>query len=270
MGTLQFMTQHTVAELHRKTPPWGWVLAALGAHTGWGAYPVLARYLQTVSRLPSMSLLLLGNLLVLFVLAFTVLPRVDVRAFRSRVLWVFAVVVVSRAVTNLLAARFTLAIYVQLITLMTPFIVVLLSALFLREPIPRYTGRAITLSLVGAVLMMSGDVGQGGVRLALTPTDWLGIGLAFTSSFFLATYMVIVRRTVRHDLPGEAVFTVQVVTLVGMTALLSLLLDEDWSRWQETGWADWLVFGAFSLGVLLGSNMGQIGALRHLLSLIHI
>jgi len=211
-----------------------------------------------------MSLIVLGNLAVLIVLAFTVVPRVDLRVFRSSILWLFAVVVVLRAITNLLAARFTLAIYVQLITLMTPFVVAVLSATLLRERLPRYTGRAITLSLVGAVLMMSGDVGQAGVTLALTATDWLGITLAFTSSFFLALYMILVRRTAQHDLPAEAVFVMQVVTLVGMTMLLSLLLGEDWSRWRGIGLADWLVFGAFSLGVLLGANMSQIGALRHL------
>jgi hypothetical protein len=36
--------------------------------------------------------------------------------FRSRILWIFAIIVFTRAVTNMLAARFTLAIYVQLIT----------------------------------------------------------------------------------------------------------------------------------------------------------
>ncbi len=258
------MTEHTAAELRRETSSWIWVLAALGAHTGWGAYPVLARYLQTVSHLPSMSLIALGNVVVLIVVAFVIVPRVDLRVLRSPILWLFAVVVVLRAVTNLLAARFTLAIYVQLITLMTPFLVALLSATFLHEPIPPYTGRAITLSLMGALLMMGGNVGQSGVRLNLTSTDWLGIALAFTSSFFLAMYMVIVRRTVRHDVPGEAVFVVQVMALASMTALLSFLLGEDWSRWQGIGVADWLVFGAFSLGVLLGANMGQIGSLRHL------
>jgi len=240
------------------------MLAALGAHTGWGAYPVLARYLQTVSRLPSMSLLFLGNLLVLIPLGGVVLPRTDPRVFRSRVLWLFALVVVGRAVTNLLAARFTLAIYVQLITLMTPFLVALLSATLLREPIPPYTGRAIVFSLTGALLMMSANVGATGVSLALAPTDWWGIGLAFVSSFFLASYMIIVRRTIHHELPGEVVFFTQVVTLVGITAGLSLLLREDWSQWRAIGPMDWLVFAAFSGGVLLGANMGQIGALRRL------
>lgn len=240
------------------------MLIALGAHTGWGAYPVLVRYLQTVSHLPSMSLLTLGYLLVLPVLAVVVLPRVHKRFLRLRLLWLFAVIVVVRGITNLLAARFTLAIYVQLITLMTPFVVAMLSATFLHEPTPPYTGRAITLSSVGALLMMSGNMGQAGVRLALTPTDWVGIALASISTFSLAVYMIIVRRTVLDDVPDQAILLVQAVTLLGMSALLSFLLGEDWSRWRVIGPTDWLVFGAYSLGVLLGANTSQIKALQHL------
>jgi len=83
------------------------MLVALGAHTGWGAYPVFVRYLQTVSHLPSMSLLTAGYLLVLPVLAVVVLPRVDRSILRLRLLWLFAVIVVVRGITNLLAARYS-------------------------------------------------------------------------------------------------------------------------------------------------------------------
>ncbi|MGL4650414.1 MAG: EamA family transporter, partial [Caldilineaceae bacterium] len=106
---------------------WPWLLLALGAHTGWGIYPVLGRYLQTVSGLPSLSLLVVGYapLAILF-LVYT-LPRHGRAIARSRALWVFALIVVARSITNILAARYTAALYVQLITLMTPFIVAFLS-----------------------------------------------------------------------------------------------------------------------------------------------
>ena len=243
---------------------WIWVGAALAAHAGWGAYPVLARYLQRVSRLPSLSLLAFGNLLPLVIMLTTALPRVDKRAFREPILWAFALVVASRSITNLLAARYTLAIYVQLITLLTPFIVALLSATLFRDIIPRYTGRAMTVALIGAVMMMSGDIGRRGVSLALGPGDWLGIGLALTSSFFLAMYMILVRRTVRHQVPGEAVFIVQLIAIVTISTIISRLLGEPWSRWTQIGHRDWLVFAAYSAGVFLGANMLQISALRHL------
>ncbi|RMH00374.1 MAG: DMT family transporter [Chloroflexi bacterium] len=258
------MNRETAVSNQNTSPPWPWIAAALAAHTSWGAYPVLARYLQTISQLPSMSLLAFGNTLVLILIGFWYSPRLDRHIFRSRILWAFSLIVVARSITNLLAARFTLSIYVQLITQMTPFLVVLLTAVFLHEPLPRYTGRAITLGAIGALLMMSAQVGEAGITLSLTPSDWLGLGLAFISSLSLALYMIVVRRTVRHNVPGEAVFIVQLVTLVTVSTLVSLLLGEDWSRYRAINLTDWLVFGVFTFGVFLGANLGQINALRHL------
>lgn len=259
------MSQHVESDVRQQSATqWIWVVAALGAHTGWGAYPVFARYLQTVSRLPSMSLLFAGNVVALAVLSVVLLPRLDWRLFRRRVLWLFAGIVVMRAITNLLAARYTLAIYVQLITLMTPFVVALLSATVFRDRIPPYTGRAITLALLGSILMMSGDVGQAGVTLALTPDDWLGIGLAITSVLFLSLYMIVVRRTAQDNVPAVSVFFTQLITVTVVTLVSSLLIGEEWAQWQRLQLSDWLVFAGFSLGVLLGANVTQISAIREL------
>ena len=171
--------------------------AALLAHTAWGAYPVLARSLQTVSAIPSMALLALGNLIALLVYAPFVLGRVDRRFLAPRAIWAFTLVVVLRAITNVLSARFTLAIYVQLITLLTPLVVALLSAALFRERLPRFTWPAIALSLLGSLLMMSGDIGGHGLSLALSGGDLLGIGLAVVSMLSLSLYMILVPRTVK-------------------------------------------------------------------------
>lgn len=250
--------------VRRESGRWSWWLFALAAHSAWGAYPVLARYLQTVSDLPSMALLALGNLIALGLIGPLIIPRFGLSVFRSRALWLFALVVVLRSISNLLAARYTLAIYVQLITLMTPFIVVLLSATLFRATIPPATGWAISLSLLGALLMMSSDIGQTGIGLVLTASDWLGIAMALISSVCLAFYMLLVPRTMQDAVPGEAVFVVQLVTLSSSSALLSLALGEDWSRWTQIGMTDWLVFALFILGVLVGANLGQIWSLRQL------
>lgn len=111
---------------------------------------------------------------------------------------------------------------------------------------------------------MSGDVGRAGLQLRLTQADVLGIVLACVSTVILALYMIVVRRTAQHDVPSEAVFVTQVVALASVTLLLSFLVGEEWGHWGALGPADWLVFAAFSLGVLLGANVTQIGALRHL------
>lgn len=245
------------------SPAWSWMLVALIAHTGWGAYPVLARYLQTVSNLPSMALLGFGNLIAVALFAPFVWRRVDWRFLRSPVIWGFALVVVLRAITNLLAARFTLAIYVQLITLMTPLLVALLSAGLFRERLPAFTLPAIGLSAFGAVLMMSGDLDVN-TGAALSSTDWLGIGMALTSALCLAFYMILVPRTVKSAVPGETVLLVQLVALTITTGLISVIIGEDWGRFAAIGTIDWVVFFVFVVFVLLGANLGQIASLRHL------
>ena len=174
---------------------------------------------------------------------------------------VFGVLVLLRAVTNMLAARYTLSIVVQLVTQLTPFVVVIMGATLFRERIPRYTGPALLLCLLGALLMIGGNIGQ--VSAAESRVDWLGIGLALSSSVILAAYMLVVRRTVRHAVPGEAIMVVQVTVIVGVTGPLSLL-TESWSAWTTTGALDWTLFVIFSLGIFFGSNTGQIFALRRL------
>ncbi|MBN2873692.1 MAG: hypothetical protein JXM71_01240 [Spirochaetales bacterium] len=45
-----------------------WVLSALLSHSAWGAYPVLARYLQNTHHLGTMSLSMMTNTLALVIL----------------------------------------------------------------------------------------------------------------------------------------------------------------------------------------------------------
>lgn len=241
-----------------------WVGAALLAQTGWGIYPVLGRYMQTVSGLPGLSILVVGGLPMALVMFVYVLPRYGGRIARSRILWLLALVVVVRSVTNILAMRYTLAVYVQLITLMTPFLVVVLSLLLLHEKAPPYTGRAVSFSFIGAFLMMVSDINGSGIHFDLSTSDWIGIALAFASSVALAGYMVVVRRTARTDLPGPVVWIFQMTMIAAFSLLLSYLMNEDWSQWTRIGTSDWLVVIAYILLVAIGANGLQIAALRHL------
>ena len=244
--------------------PWLWMGVALLAHTGWGAYPVLARYLQTVSVIPSMALLGLGNLVGLTIFAPFVVRHLNWRLFKLPALWAFTFAVVMRAITNILAARFTLAIYVQLITLMTPLIVALLSAGIFRERLPRGTWPAIGFSLLGSLLLMGGDIAGHMPSLMLSGTDLLGIGLALVSAIFLAIYMILVPRTVKDAVPADVILFIHLLMLGLISGAISLLIGENWGRYTELGLKDWAVFLSFVLFVLLGSNLSQIVALRHL------
>lgn len=243
---------------------WIWLLVTLLAHTGWGAYPVLARYLQTISDLPSMAILALGNLLALIVYVPFAYRHIRTDIWHTPIIWLFALVVSIRAMTNLTSSRFTLAIYVQLITLLTPLIVALLSKLFFRNRLPRFTLPAIGLSFFGSLLMMSGDLSNGTV-LRLTESDVLGIAIALVSAFALAFYMILIpRATSVGNISAEAMLFAQLVALTVTCGAMSLLLGEQWDRFAVIGPHDWMVFAAFVVFVLLGANLGQIVALRHL------
>ena len=251
---------------------WGWLTIALAAQMGWGAYPVLLRYLQTVSGLPSLSLLAAGNLVVLLVVAAIILPRVDKRIFRLRIVWLFGLMVVLRGITNLLATRFTLAVYAQIIYLMTPFIVAFLSRVVLKEQLPNHTMKALTIAMIGALLIVSGDWGE--TAVTANRHDLWGIIFAILSSFFLALYMIVTRRTANSQASGEgasgkgasgeALLLVHLISLFTFSAFASLLIGEDWGQWQNLTAVDWLVFTGLSLGILLGANLGQIRSIQHL------
>jgi drug/metabolite transporter (DMT)-like permease len=243
---------------------WHWLLLALASQMGWGAYPVLLRYLQTVSNIPGLSLLAVGNLLVLLFVLAVRWRQIEWHIFRMPLLWLFGGLVVLRGVTNLLATRYTLAIYAQLIYLMTPFIVALLSRLVLREQLPRHTFKALSLCLFGALLMMMGDLGDVARETAVSRNDLLGIILAISSSIFLALYMIVTRRTAKHQASGESLIIVHLTSLFLFTAVASIIFGEDLQQWNQLQLKDWLAFGLFAFGVLLGANLAQIRSIQQL------
>ena len=57
---------------------------------------------------------------------------------------------------------------------------------------------------------------------------------------------------------------VQLGAILLFSLLVSPILGEDWQQWVTLTPFDWLIFAAFSLGVLFGANIGQVGAVQHL------
>jgi drug/metabolite transporter (DMT)-like permease len=258
-------TQPTKSSSETAVPPaWHWFGLALVSQLGWGAYPVLLRYLQTVSHIPSLSLLAVGNFLVLIVVLAVRWRQIEWHIFRQPLLWLFGGLVILRGVTNLLATRFTLAIYAQLIYLLTPFIVALLSRLVLREQLPRHTFKALTFCLLGAVLMMGNDLGNLVGQTAVSRNDWLGISLALASSFFLALYMLVTRRTIHYNASGDSLLFIHLTSLFLFSGIASIVIGEEWQQWGNLQFIDWSVFGLFALGVLLGANLLQLRAIQQL------
>lgn len=243
-----------------------WLAVALGAHTFWGMYPVIGRYLQTVSGLPSMSILVVGSVpLVLYGLLYS-LPREGWHVLRGRPLQIMALLAIVRAITNILSMRYTLAIYVQLIGLMTPFIIALFNWLVLRDRMPRYTVPAMALSSCGALLMLSSQIGAGGIAFDLGAADLLGLALAFASTLALALYMFAVRRTATagSQVSSINVLVVQTLAIGALSLLISVLTGEDWRAWTRLEATDWAVEASHVILVIILANGLQISALRRL------
>lgn len=222
----------------------------------------MARYLQTVLHLPTFSILALGNFIVLVVLGRYLWKRTDWHIIQLPIVWLFMGIVVIRSITNIASARFTLSIYVQLITQATPFIVILISTLAFREKLPRFTIPAICAALVGALMMIGTNFGT----VANDPTrqDLLGVSLALASVIALAIYMVLIRRTVKYNVSGEALLGVQLISIAGVGAAASWLTGEDWNRYAELGISGWIVFLIFTFVVFLWANFGQIQSIQHI------
>ena len=261
------MTNSAAANAETSLTPgasaWPWLLVALLAQTGWGMYPALARYLQIVGGLPGLSLLTVGYAPMFVAFLIWVGPRYGAQIVRSRPLWIFAFVVGARSATNVLAARYTAAIYVSLINLLTPFLVALLSTLALRERLPRYTLPAMVLSFAGSLLMLSSGLGAAGLRFDLTADDRTGVALALTSALFLAFYMLAVRGTLKANLPSGATLVFQSAVIFATALPLSLLAGEDWSAWAALGRQGWAAMLVFMVVALVLANSLQITALRH-------
>jgi len=244
--------------------PIKWLLWGVVSHTAWGGYPVLARYLQTVGRIPTLALGGMANGIAFLALLIFVVPKMRRIRPSARDLFIFGVILVLRALTNIYAARFTRAINVQLISLMTPFIVAILSKPLLGERLPRFTALAVCVSILGAVLMVASNPGQNRAGTALTPEDWIGIGLALISAFLLALYMITIRKVVRTDIPAETLVVFQAVVLFLFMNTGSLLIGEDWTIWTRLPASGWTALIVYGMGVILAGSLIQNTALKHI------
>ena len=232
-------------------------LAVLAAHSGWAMYPVLNKVL--LAHLPPFTLLMVANGLALVVALFISRSHLSCALFRNQALWVFALVTAARSITNILAIKYTLAIYVQLVNLSTPFYVAWMGRVLLKEKVPPYTLPALALSSLGAYLVISPD--PLGLQLPRGSTDLLGIALALVSSAFLGLYMTWARRMTTRDAHPMAVYFQQTLTLAILYVCLSLFSGEDWGLLLEQPSQVWLGIVALVLIVLVGAALLQIWAL---------
>lgn len=245
------------------SPVWRYVWLGLLGHLLWGSYPVFAK--RAVAEVPKFSLLLMASLTTTLVAAATVrwhddLDRRQAWAIlrRERALWGLAFFWVLRSVTNIVSIELTRAIWIQLINTLTPFVVALLGIWFFGEPVPRYTYRALTLSTLGAALVLVPDWSQ--ALAGFNSRDVLGLAMAVLSTLALATYFQLVRRSHLRQASGGLIMFQQGVALVMTYVVLSWGAGEDWRAWTRLSPMAWLAVLEVIWMVRVLGNLVQIVA----------
>jgi len=173
-------------------------------------------------------------------------------------------IVVVRTILLTFAVRLTKAYIVQLISLLAPFIVVILNRFFINTPLPKNTFPAITLSLIGGALMIFGGLTDGSLEGILTVEDSLGALFALLGTFGIAAYMMIVKRGEQIGLTFEIVYTSQIGTITVLMPFMSLCIGEDWSLLTTMDWRAGFAFLFNAIGMEIGCKIGNITILRKL------
>ncbi len=187
-----------VAGSQARKPGMIWVAFAIISHTAWGGYPVLARYLQNTHHIATMSLSAMTNILAVAILLILMARSIDLRVIGIKETLLFAVIVVSRGLLNLYAARHTYPPTSYFSS--SPLVVAFLSKTFLKEALPKHTGLALCLSLLGSVLMIFGASNVNGATKTPGSSNWLGILLSIIGGILLAFLMLAIRTRPRKGL----------------------------------------------------------------------
>ena len=229
----------------------------------WGSYPVAAK--RALADVPKFSLVFVATTAAA-IMGWWLIRRRDERSARDilrflvgqRALWGLSLFVVLRSVTNILAIDLTRATWVQLIYLLTPFMVAILGSLFFGERTPRYTYRALLLSSLGAVLVLVTDWDD--ILSGFTPRDVLGLGVALLSMLALATYFQMIRRSSRRQATSTMILFQQSLSQAVVLLFLTVSTGEDWSRWGHVSPAGWFFVLWVIVGVFIFGNLFQITA----------
>lgn len=233
---------------------------ALFAHTAFGLYVVLVKYL--LGYLPAFA-----SLAVAFGLAVPITFLVARRSLNWGRLWrtdilLLSGIVVARSVFKLLAVQFTLATYVQLIDLSIPFLAPMAAWILLRERMPPGTLRAMAVAALGSFLVIAVDPFQ--VRLPNGKSDLIGVALALVSSIMMALGVVLTRYLTNQKVSPTSVFFQQLLAVATTYAALSALSGESWQPFTSMALSTWLIYGLFILFAVLGGGLTQVLAISRI------
>ncbi len=236
---------------------------AVFAHFCWGSYPVVTKRL--LLTFPPFALVAVGYAVVLlFMLPWLRESFFALRNQRSS-MWILLGTSVARMITNVLSIQATRATYVQLINLLTPFVVALLARAIFRETIPRYTFPALIASTLGSFLVIAREPSLKVFDNQWQARDSLGIGLALLSTIFLALYLLSIRyeQTAKGS-QSLIVFVQQTFALMLGALITSLCIGESWQTGYPLTWDVCGLFACYVIFNLIGGNLLQIISLKQL------
>lgn len=238
-------------------------LLALVAHTLWGSYTVFSRLFLTTYAFPPLVFIAAGQTLASLIGLIISWRYLRWSMLRDPALIALMLASAARGLTNILAINYTLAIYVQLINLLSPFVVALLGTLVFREAPPPNTFRALVVATFGAVTVLVGNPFS--FSASWGPTDGLGVGLALVSVLALSLWTQLMRlNTHRNHQPPIVVLTFQSVAIASVGGVSSLFFAQGWEAWGSLPLDGWLLAGGIVVGVLVVGNFLQVLALSRL------
>jgi drug/metabolite transporter (DMT)-like permease len=233
---------------------------ALFAHSGFGLYVVLVKYL--LDYLPRFGMLAAAFSLAVPVAFLVARHHWGWRDFWSGEVWVLCGLVAMRSVSKLLAVQFTLASYVQLIDLSVPFFTAIIAALLLQESVPSKTLTALGVTGLGSFLVIT--VNPLAIQLPNGAADLLGVALALVSSLMMASGVVYTRYLTNKRLNPAGVFFQQVFSTAVVYILLSLLNAESWQPFTSLSASAWAVFALLTVFGLIGGGLSQVFAISRI------
>ena len=143
-----------------------------------------------------------------------------------------------------------------LLRLLAPFFVSMLSRVWLKETLPKYTWLSIGFTLIGTVLLLSGEMG-GDAFSHLTLGDALGMSLQVVSTFCLAVFLILVKRSAANYSRGDVLLS-QFLAVIFLSPVCSVAIGDDWGVWNHLEAQDWVLVVVFGFGVFSFGNAFQI------------
>jgi drug/metabolite transporter (DMT)-like permease len=231
---------------------------ALIAHASFGLYVILAKLL--FQSFPPFALLALTFAIALVASFLLLRQNIQWQTILSRSVLLVVLFAAFRSVTKMLAVQYTLASYVQLVDLSSPFFNAIIAWLVLQEKLPKGTIPALMAMTTGAMLVIT--VNPLHAQLPNGTQDLIGIGFATTSAIFMAILVVVTSYSTRFQSNPTSVYIAQTSGLVITYLLLSILSGETYTSFLSISPNNIIALLCFMLAVVIGGGLTVLAISR--------